>query len=396
VSEAAPGSPVPIRLREGLRSCAMVFLAVRIAFGVLSGVGVGMIQPRPLPGSGDRLPVVAAWPIAPITPGWHNVVTATERQDAARFLGIATSGYDRDDGSAAFFPGYPLAVRAVAWLPFVGPLGAALLVSNAAFAMALLLMYGLARLEFGSTSVARRSVLFLAVFPTAIFFLAPYSESLFLVLSLWAYWAARRERWGWAALAAALAASTRAVGIVLLPALAVEAVHRWREDGGALLPRLGAAAATLAGPALYLGYWALHLHDLAGPFDAQRTWRRSFGLPWITVVNAWRYAWRYQSYWMFDVIVVGIVTVAIVAGVHRLRPTYLTYAGLSLLIPLCYPEAGRPLLSMPRFVAVLFPAFWIIALAVERRKLPEPLVTAVFAGGYAIAGSLFINWWHIF
>jgi Gpi18-like mannosyltransferase len=262
--------------------------------------------------------------------------------------------------------------------------------------MALLLMYGLARLEFGPTSVARRSVLFLAVFPTAIFFLAPYSESLFLMLSLWSYWAARRERWGWAAVAAALAASTRAIGIVLLPALAVEAVHRWREDGGALLPRLGAAAATLAGPVLYLGYWALHFHDLAGPFDAQRTWRRSFEFPWITAVNAWRYAWHYQSYWMFDVIVVGIVTVAIVTGVHRLRPTYLTYAGLSLLIPLCYPEAGRPLLSMPRFVAVLFPAFWVIALAVERRRLPEPLVTAVFAGGYAVAGLLFINWWHIF
>jgi hypothetical protein len=47
-------------------------------------------------------------------------------------------------------------------------------------------------------------------------------------------------------------------------------------------------------------------------------------------------------------------------------------------------------------VVVVFPAFWVLARAVERRRIPEPLVTGVFAGGYAIAGLLFINWWHIF
>jgi Mannosyltransferase (PIG-V) len=374
----------------------MVFLAVRIAFSLLSVVGVGIIQPRPLPGSGDQLPAVSTWPIAPISVGWHNVVTASERQDAARFLGIATAGYGRDDASAAFFPGYPLAIRAATLLPFIGPLGAALLVSNLSFAVALLLLYGLTRLEFGSTSMARRSVLFLAVFPTAIFFLAPYSESLFLALSLWSFWASRRDRWGWAALAAALAASTRAIGILLLPALAIEAIHQWRADGRALLPRLAAAAATVIGPAAYLGYWAVHFHDVGGPLAAQRTWRRGFGAPWATLENAWRYTWRYQSYWLFDLIVVGIVIVAVVAGIRWLRPTYLTYAALSLIVPLCYPEEGRPLLSMPRFVAVIFPAFWVIARAVERRRSAEPLVIGVFAGGYGIAGLLFINWWHIF
>jgi Gpi18-like mannosyltransferase len=392
---AAPAEDA-VRLRDGLRTCLMVFLAVRIAFSLLSMVGVDLIQPRPLPGSGDQLPTVATWPIAPITVGWHNVVTASERQDAARFLGIATSGYGRDDASAAFFPGYPLAIRVVAWLPFVGPLGAALLVSNVAFVVALVLLHGLTRFEFGSASMGRRSILFLAVFPTAIFFLAPYSESLFLALSLWSFWAARRDRWGWAALAAALAASTRAVGLLLLPALAIEALHQWRADGRAPAPRLAAAAATAIGPALYLGYWALHFHDIGRPLAAQRTWRRDLAAPWLTLETAWRYAWRYQSYWLFDLVVVGVVAVALVTGIRWLRPSYLTYGGLSLLLPLCYPEAARPLLSMPRLVAVIFPAFWVVARAVERRRLPEPLVVGAFAGGYGIAGLLFINWWHIF
>ena len=72
------------------------------------------------------------------------------------------------------------------------------------------------------------------------------------------------------------------------------------------------------------------------------------------------------------------------------------YAGLSLALPLCYPLPGRLLLSMPRFVAVIFPAFWVLAAAVERRRLPEPLVVGAFAGGYALLSVLFINWWHIF
>ena len=182
-------------------------------------------------------------------------MTGTERQDAAQFLAIATRGYGRDDGTVAFFPLYPMAVRVVAWLPGVGPLGAALLVSNAAFLAALILLYGLTRLEFGgSTSMARRSVLFLAVFPTAFFFLAPYTESSFLLLSVAAFWFARRDRWAWAAVMAALAAATRSVGILLAPALAVEAVHQWHAHGRALLPRLAAAAATALGPLAFFTY----------------------------------------------------------------------------------------------------------------------------------------------
>ena len=44
------------------------------------------------------------WPAHAVTPGWHNVFTSWEREDALWFLRIATGGYDDGDGSAAFFP----------------------------------------------------------------------------------------------------------------------------------------------------------------------------------------------------------------------------------------------------------------------------------------------------
>jgi hypothetical protein len=380
-----------VRLRDGLKYCLLVFLAVRIGLSLLSVTGVGLIEPR-----GGALPAVAGWPIAPLEPGWQNAVTGTERQDAAWFLRIATHGYRDDDPGAAFFPLYPLTVRVVSWLPFIGPLGAALLVSNGAFLAALVMLYGLTRLEFGSDSIARRAVLFLAIFPTAFFFLAPYTESMFLLLSISAFWFARRDRWIAAALMAMLAAMTRNVGVLLAPALAVEAWHQWRVLRRPPLPRFAAAAATVLGPLAYFAYFQIRFADAWAPIDAQRHWGRDPTWPWVTLTDAARLATHLFSYWMVDLLIVGVVLVAVVGGFRILRAPYFTYAALTLLVELGAPSPDRPLLSMPRFVAVVFPAFWVIAVGVERRRLPEPLVVGSFAAGYGICALLFMNWWHIF
>lgn len=380
------------RLRDGVLWCLLLFLGVRIGLSVLSLTTVTLIEPRAEP----PLPVVAGWPIEPLSPGWHNIATATERQDAARFLAIATRGYALDDGSAAFFPLYPLAIRIVSWLPLVGPLGAALLVSNAAFAGALIVLHALTRLELGSERIARPTLLFLSIFPTAFFFLTPYSESLFLLLAVSAFWCARKDRWALAALMATLAALTRSIGVVLAPALAVEAVLQWRRDGRSLLPRLVAAATVVSGPLLYLAFWQVRHGDWRAPIDAQRAWQRDPTWPWRTVLDAVSAAVHAGSYWLVDAVVVGVVLVAVLVGARVLRASYLAYAALSLLIPLSAPLPGRPLLSMPRFVIVIFPAFWVIARASKRGRMPEPLVTASFAAGYGILFGLFVNWWHIF
>ncbi len=225
--------PPPVRLRDGLRDSLLVFLGVRLGFSLLGLLAVGLIVQREAP------PAVAGWAIEPVTFEWTAVFTASERQDAARFLAIATRGYDPNDGSAAFSPLYPAMIKAVAWLPGVGPLGAALVVSNACFAGALVMLHGLTRLEGMSQEAARLTVLLVAIFPTAFFFLAPYSEGPFLLASVSAFWFARRDRWGLAALAGALAASTRSVGILL--------ATRARRRGRASLTRGLASGRTAPG-----------------------------------------------------------------------------------------------------------------------------------------------------
>ena len=389
MSEVAGATSSP-RLRDGIRDCVLTYLGVRVGLSVLSLISVGLIEPR------QNVPAVPGWAIGPVTYGWHVIVTATERQDAAWFLRIATGGYAAGDGSAAFFPLYPMAIKVLAWLPGVGPLGAALFISNACFLGALVVLHGLTRLEGMSAAVARTSVLLIAIFPTAFFFLAPYTESPFLLLSVSAFWFARRDRWAMAALMGALAALTRSIGLVLVLGLAVEAIQRTREDGRPLIPRLAASAAVAVGPALYFLYWGVVHQDTMAPFEAQEAWQRVFTFPLATLVQAGRYAVRYGSYWLIDAVVVGVVLVAVLAGIRWLRWGYLAYALASLAVPLFEPLPDRPLLSMPRFVVVLFPAFWVMARAVERRRLPEPLLVASFAGGYALLGALFITWWHVF
>src|SRR5918999_6022941 len=108
------------------------------------------------------------------------------RWDAAWYLRIAESGYGDSEARAAFFPLYPLAVRALA-TPFgaspAALLAAAYAVALAAFLGALTLLHRLVSLELGRP-LAQPALLLLAVFPAAVFFGAPYSESLFLLLAV--------------------------------------------------------------------------------------------------------------------------------------------------------------------------------------------------------------------
>jgi hypothetical protein len=175
----------------------------------------------------------------------------------------------------------------------------------------------------------------------------------------------------------------------------MEAINQSRR-GRDLFPRLASSAAIALGPLLYFFYWKVHSGDFWAPVHAQRNWGRDVSWPWTTLSRAITYAERIGTYWLVDLLVVGVVLVAVAAGIRWLRPTYLVYAIASLLLPLSYSVYSRPLLSMPRFVILVFPAFWVLARAAERRRLPESLVIGVFAAGYGVLSLLFVNWWHIF
>ena len=377
------------RLRDGLRPCLAVFLAARIGLSLFSVFAVGLIEPLdPVHVPGRAGP--------PATLGWHNAIDATERQDAVWYLRLADEGWSPNDASAAFFPLYPLTVRAVAWVTPGDDLLAALLVSNLAFLGALLALFALTAEAFGDR-VARRAIVVAAIFPTAFFFLAPYTESLFLLLSVLAFREARHDRWGRVAVFGALAALTRSVGILLIPALLLDAIGLGRAGGPrALGARLAGAAAIALGPLSWFAWWGVAHGNWLAPLDAQADWGRELQLPWVSLGHAVEFAWTYQSYWLLDLLLVSLAVGGLAIALPALRPSEAVYGALSLLLPLVDPFADRPLLSVPRFAVVVFPALWGLSGAGLGRKLPEPLVTSVLAAGWAISALLFVNWRYLF
>ena len=175
------------------------------------------------------------------------------RWDSDWYLRIAHGGYDGAPSSTpAFFPLYPGLVALLGRLLLGNYILAGVLLSLAAGGVAFVLLYRLGQRHVG-TAGARRAVLYLAVFPTALFLQAVYSESLYLALVLASFLLAERGRFLGAGAAAGLAMLTRPAGVALLPALAVLA---WRNDDrrGAFL-RLGAAAPIAALYPVLLAIW---------------------------------------------------------------------------------------------------------------------------------------------
>jgi hypothetical protein len=375
-----------VRLRDGAKFSFLVFLAARLGLSVLAVLTVSTVHPPSSAGSGVA---------APATAGWHNAVDGTERWDAGWFERIARDGYRSDDASAAFFPGYPLAIRGVTAVLPLSDSDAALVVSNIAFLGALIVLFALTTFEF-STDTARRTVLLLVCFPASFFFLSPYSESSFLFASLLTFWWARRGRWGLASAAGFAAALTRSVGVLLVPALLLEA---WTIDRRERPRAIVASLVPLLAPAAYAAYWFARAGDALEPFHAQDSWLRSLELPFVTLGNG---LWlgisgitdRRGIYWTVDVALTTVVLIALALGWKRIPKPYLVYVLASLVLILSYPLPERPLLSAPRFVSVLFPAFWAMAILAKGWRFPVALVG--FGVGCVLLSVAFMNWGYIF
>jgi len=167
--------------------------------------------------------------------------------------------------------------------------------------------------------------------------------------------------------------------------------------GGAPPPPPGAAPAPALGPLAFFTYWQVRFGRFWAPLDAQRGWRPD-GPRWPTATlwRAGRFAWRYQTWWLIDLVVVALVVAGVVLVLRRIPLAWIVYALASLVLPLCFPMADRPLLSMPRFAAVLFPAALGYAMLGERWPRLSQGVLVGCAVAYGMLALLFINWLYIF
>ncbi len=207
--------------------------------------------------------------------------------DAIHFLRIAEFGYSAADKFKAwFYPFYPWCVRAFSYL--TGDfLIASFIVSGIALLFAVVILRRLTASEWNA-AIARRAVYFFLIFPPAYVLHIGYTESLFLALAIGSIFAARQQRWWLAGVLGAFAWMTRANGIVLLPALAVEAGHQWFITRRWRWQWLWIAVVP-AGFAVYLFLnWRISGDPFAFLKMRRQLFHMSFSWPWNGIADAFR------------------------------------------------------------------------------------------------------------
>ncbi|MFD3651363.1 mannosyltransferase family protein [Streptomyces cyaneofuscatus] len=271
------------------------------------------------------------------------VLAPFQQWDANHYLHIARDGYfpadagpwmEGWDNREAFFPGFPMLLRAVhvvvpSWT------AAGLLISLAAGAVAVLALSRIARAYVPEDADGLRAALFFLLSPCAVFLAVGYTEALFLAFALPAWLAARRHRWALACALTALATTVRVSGLFLAAAIAVLFVLsvKARRD------RRGAA--WLALPALPPLAYSWYLHTRTGDWMAwksaqERGWYRDFHTPWEAGKNTWNAAFDgvhttgYAALFQAELaaMLVGLALVALLAR-HRRWPEAV-YVALSL------------------------------------------------------------------
>ena len=340
----------------------------------------------------------AIWSAAALALAWfsgHGSAFGTGlwvRADSNWYTSIARHGYSIDPQEhAAFFPLYPTLIAGLGRL--LGNYNlAGLLISLASCAVAFELLWRFAAPRVGRDA-ATRAVIYLALFPMAVFLGAVYSESLFLALALAAFLLAERDHWPAAAVAAGATMLTRSIGLAVLAGLVVLA---W--------PNVRRLAWLAIAPAMFAAFpvaLQLQAHDPWAFVHAQANWGRHFSLagPFGGLADAIRALWHHtdnfsERFYLavnIESLIFLALFLALLPAVWRsVGKAYAVYAAVAIAIPMSVPSnAGQfPLFSMPRFTILAFPCF--IALAVYGSR---PYVhTTIVALSSLFLGVAIVQW----
>lgn len=299
--------------------------------------------------------------------------------DGRWYVGLAKNGYSFDpngQSNVAFLPLYPLLLRGVNYATHSYAL-AGLLINVVALIAAAYGLLRLGKIEKLSEVDARRSVLFFLLYPTAIFFLAVYTEALFAALAIWFFVCVKQKQWGRASLIGALAAATRLPGVFLVFPLFYYVwqtrAHWFNYAWGGVIA-LGTGA-YLAAQYFYTG------HALAF-LTAQKHWGRVFGhfnpdhLYWATRAG--------MANSSIDILWgIALVTSIVWIG-KKLDWGYSLYAAAIVLIPL----TSGSLLSLARFGMVLFPIALVFAKSKPQWQTTYIVVASILLAFYT---TQFVN-----
>ncbi len=382
--------------RVALVEAFVVFIGIRIILSVIAVFASAML---------------------PLQQGLHYTLSFSNntwldvwaRWDSEHYITISRLGYTPGTQSIAFFPLYPAMMTLLA--PFVGgdQVLAGVIISSIATFTALFYIFKLAELEFGVGS-AKRALLYVAVYPFAFYMLAVYTESLFLTLTVAAFYYARRGKWGVVVPLAFLSGFARPTGLLLALPFAYEV---WRQSGGRLKNLLKninwwGVAAAFAAPVAWL-LWAAYIgwltNDLTMALHStnQAPWFRASSLPWETIMTSLEQLGRsdigavIRAVATQDLIFAILLIEVCVVAWFALPRTYAIYCTATtwLVLSSTVHNSAAPMLSVPRYTLTIFPIFFLLAKLGANPRWDRIIVIsgATLLGVYT---AMFATWYWVF
>lgn len=385
---AAAGLPVPMAAKApGAKGCipnrseCVKVFTVALVFRILIFLLVGLIACFVLyPGSS---PDVFLW--------------VWKRWDGQHYVNLAELGYSGyvEDGKnlfLVFFPLYPWLMRVISLITG-NTMAAGLLISFVCYGEGCVFLYKLAAFELGR-GAARRTVLFLSVYPYAFFFGGIMTESLFLLTTAGGLWAIRRHRWWQAGLWGLLAAMTRMHGILLIGAAGAELVELMgRFDWKTIARRLPALLLPAVGTLVYLVLnWSV-TGNLFAFTVMQQHWSQGFcpiaDTLWYVLQNALSYSnvlVRYQI-WIPTIVLFPVFFALLLWARKKFRSMYTLYGFVYLVLN--YSLSW--LLSAGRYLSCALPFFLFAAALTEDRPKLTVGVALVMGAGFLVNLTWFLT-----
>jgi hypothetical protein len=350
---------------SSVRTAAALWLAAKVAIISLAWVASWIMRPT------YRHPLLLA--------------NLWQHWDASQFRVIAEYGYFGRFSlpvQDAFFPGYPILLRATHLVIPQWTL-AELAIGTIASFFAIL---GLVRLaeDYQRGSGAWSAVAMLAA-PAAVFLAVGYSEAAFLAFALPAWLAARHGRWTKAGLLAGAAGAIRVNGLFLIFGLAIMALLGRTAADRTMSRRLHAlgwlslALLPLASYVLYLrvrtGDWLAWLHA------EEHGWQRRFGNPITMYQRTWQIGFDHVAHtpwaliFQLEIVAVTILVVTTLALAwrrHWPEASYCALTGAAM-------ATGHLFVSVPRALLLIFPLWCGLGRLAQRHR---------WIGGVWVAASV--------
>lgn len=342
--------------------------------------------------------------------GFNDILEQYMKWDANNYIRIATGGYsyhveNGDFTTLAFFPLYPWLVRLFGAV-FRDLRVSGMVTSFALYSAACCFLYKLFSIDYPK-STAIRAIIYLSVFPHALFFGTMMNESMLLFTASATLYYIRKHDWKLVGMFGALAALSRMVGILLAVPAAVEWLEEYKileklknkdiKSVWSLFYKKGLwIFLMLLGTGIYLfcnykttGEWFKFLEY------QEKYWGNGscyFGSGIAKMFhNAFTSADNRFSMWIPEAMSIVFVTASLFLGIRRNRNMYSAFLVIYIIINTGFEWP----ISIARYMTCAVPAFLFLADFSERHKWSESIITVSMAVGLGVYLAGYLCWKQI-